>query len=1196
VFVAEDTVLARPVAIKLINNLDPASRQRFLLEARAVAQIHHPNVVGIYRVGTYQHRPYFVTELVRGPTLAEISRPIAPQVALDIAIGMARGLAAAHRRNVVHCDLKPSNVMIDLEGVAKIIDFGLARVAVEGTTAGLPVGTPDYMAPEVWAGEAPGRRADVYSLGAVVFELFAGAPPFADVAPDDLRARVTTGEAPALRDRAPDVDPALAEIVARCLRRDRAARFADGDELREALEHLHAAARPPVRTGHGDENPYRGLLPFEASHRGVFFGRRAEVDSVIARLRSDPILLVTGDSGVGKSSLCRAGVVPAIVDGELGGAWRALTIVPGARPLTALASALGVPTRTLADHPGQLTRELRRRAGDDGLVVFVDQLEELITVGDPDEVAALDAGLAGFYDGVPGLRLLATVRADFLARISTLPGLGRDLSRALYFLRPMPTARLREVIVGPATSAGARFESDEIVDELAAAAAQAESGGLPLLSFALADLWDARDRNQMISRAAVTAMGGVAGALSRHADIVISGMMAPRERAHARRLVLRLVTPMGTRARRTAHELELGDASSDALDALINGRLVVVHDGEPEPTYELAHECLLTGWPTLRQWLDDDTADRAARERLAAAAAEWARLGRNSEATWQGTRLAKAIALDPQTLSTDDRAFVFASQRAARRRSWQRGLTVFGAIALAATAFTAQRYLVRRELTAAVNGELAVAQDARREAELADHLHAELARRAYEQFDALDWKTGEKTWKQAVDQHDSAERNYREASEHVERAVVKDPSRGDLRDLLGDLLLARATLAEQAYEIHERDELVTRIALYDADKSRRAARARPGRLIIHAHGAAIKLAPMPTMFDNPELPRGHEPPRVLGTGDVDVREPPGSYLVELTAPDRVTVHAPILLERGGELTLDIAPPRAADVPPGMIYVPAGVFLYGNANDDDRESLYATTPLHPRTTPAFLIGRNEVTFGDWLAFIDALPPAQRAGLLPTVPAKLLGGIEVIPDAGGHWRIEMWLGERHYSAGWGESIVYAGRTYHETQDWRQFPVVGVTAHAALAYAAWLDRTGRLPGARLCSEVEWERAARGADGRPYPGDHKLTANDANIDVAHPRLMGPDEVGAHPTSRSPFGLDDTIGNAFEWTRSEPILASEPASGDAHNPDDGYILRGGSYQHDRKTAHLTNRAPMPGSLTDPSVGVRLCATPPLPQ
>src|SRR5262245_38287751 len=160
-------MLARPVAIKFVANLDIGARQQFIREARAVAQIHHPNVVGIYKVGTLDSRPYFVTELVRGVSLAKLGKPVSWKHALDITIGLARGLAAVHRRNVVHCDLKPSNVMIDPDGVAKIIDFGLARTGDGVNATRVPIGTPDYMAPEVWGGEAPTRRADVYSLGAV---------------------------------------------------------------------------------------------------------------------------------------------------------------------------------------------------------------------------------------------------------------------------------------------------------------------------------------------------------------------------------------------------------------------------------------------------------------------------------------------------------------------------------------------------------------------------------------------------------------------------------------------------------------------------------------------------------------------------------------------------------------------------------------------------------------------------------------------------------------------------------------------------------------------------------------------------------------------------------------------------------------------------------------------------------------------
>jgi len=1168
VYVAEDAMLARPVAIKFIANLDAGARQRFLLEARVVAQIHHPNVVGIYRVGTLENRPYFVTELVRGVSLAKLDKPMTWQAALDIAIGVARGLAAAHRRNVVHCDLKPSNVMIDPDGIAKIIDFGLARIAAAGSSSGhAPVGTPDYMAPEVWRGEAPSRRADVYSLGAMLFELLAGTPPFGDTAPAALRHRVTTDEAPALRDRVPQIDPGMAAVITRCLRRDPAERFADGDELREALERLHASRRSTVRAG---ENPYRGLLPFEATHRGVFFGRRSEIDAVVGRLRGEPIVLVTGDSGVGKSSLCRAGVVPAVVDGELGGEWRVISIVPGQRPLTALATALDdfalVPR--LLEAPALLTRELRRHAGDRGLLVFIDQLEELITLGDPAEVVALDAGLAALVDGVPGLRLLATVRADFLSRISTLTGLGRDLSRLLYFLRPLPPERLRDVILGPAVAVGARFESDAIVDDLIEATAQAGSGGLPLLSFALADLWEARDReHDLISRSAVTAMGGVAGALSRHADVVIGAMIA-EERGYARSLLLRLVTAMGTRARRTAHELVVGDSPRAALDALVKGRLVVVHDGEPEPVYELAHECLLTGWTTLRQWLDADTAGRATRERLAAASAEWVRLGRRGDAVWEGRRLHEAIALDPASLSADDLAFLAASRRVARRRRRQRWLAALGAVGLVMLAFATQRYLAQRELAAAVADELGGARGELAAALEADRTRVAIAARAFAAFDAGHLDEGEQIWRQVIALREGAELAYRNASRHVEIAFAKDPTRNDVRDLIGDILIDRATLADDVHDVAQRDELIERVALYDADGSRRARWIAPGRVVVRAPpGAMITL----------------EPSRWLGSGIADAQLPPGSYIVSIATPGRAIVRAPILIERDAAVAIDIEPPHAADVPPGFVYVPAGEFLFGNASEEDRLTFFVTTPLRRRSTAAFLIGRNEVTFEEWLAYVDALPPRERAKRIPAVPLnKLSGGLALTPDGAGHWRIALQLEDRFYTAAWGEPILYTGRTHQAVQDWRRFPVVGVSSEDAAAYTAWLDSTGRVPGARLCSEVEWERAARGADGRGYPGGRRLEPDDANVDVTHRFvLMGPDEVGSHPASRSPFGLDDMAGNVFEWTISE---------------EGGYIVRGGSYQHDRKSAHLTNRSPMNALARDASLGIRLCATPPLPR
>jgi formylglycine-generating enzyme required for sulfatase activity len=229
-----------------------------------------------------------------------------------------------------------------------------------------------------------------------------------------------------------------------------------------------------------------------------------------------------------------------------------------------------------------------------------------------------------------------------------------------------------------------------------------------------------------------------------------------------------------------------------------------------------------------------------------------------------------------------------------------------------------------------------------------------------------------------------------------------------------------------------------------------------------------------------------------------------------------------------------------DVPPGFIYIPPGEFLFG-AIDEDRRAFFETAPRHRRRTDEFLIGRHEVTFGDWLAYLDSMPPREHDAKLPGVPVE-----------------------------------------RDDQDRRRFPVTAVSAEDAAEYAAWLATTGRVPGARLCGEVEWERAARGADGRDYPHGRALENDDANFDATHAAGQpGLDEVGAHRASTSPYGLADTSGNAFELTLDE---------------QGGYVLRGGSYLHDRMTAHLANRVRMHGRSRHVTVGFRLCATPPLPR
>jgi formylglycine-generating enzyme required for sulfatase activity len=238
-------------------------------------------------------------------------------------------------------------------------------------------------------------------------------------------------------------------------------------------------------------------------------------------------------------------------------------------------------------------------------------------------------------------------------------------------------------------------------------------------------------------------------------------------------------------------------------------------------------------------------------------------------------------------------------------------------------------------------------------------------------------------------------------------------------------------------------------------------------------------------------------------------------------------------------------------------------------------------LHEVETGAYLIARSEVTFADWMAFLEALPPAERAARMPGSRRAInLLQLEQVP--GGRWRLTLRPSAADYTALDGEPIRYGKRERRAVQDWRRFPVAAVSFEDAVAYAAWLNRTGRMPGARLCTEREWERAARGADGRRYPSGDWLAPDDANYDVTYgrePLGYGPDEVGSHPRSRSPFGVDDLAGNVWEWTLSDE---------DPNTP----TARGGSWYHSDLTAHVANHDRVEPTLREPLVGLRLCATP----
>jgi len=694
VFLARDLRLGRRVAIKFLQANQPEMTQRFLVEARTTARCQHDNIVVIYEVGEHNGSPYIVLEFLNGKPLTHLtenSQRLPYTRTVEIMCSILRALQCAHEQGIVHRDLKPDNIFITEAGTIKVLDFGIAKVMQQSgqagpaadkggggvrmpsplelatgtnnslTRVGTIMGTLKYMSPEQWGiGIEIDHLTDIWACGILMHRMICGRHP---LHPLDGNQLVVTAmlelPMPSMAEAAPtDVPRELIQIIDRCLLKIKEQRWQSAAELLAALELFLPGRR--TQTLQIDESPYAGLSSFQETDAGKFFGRNREVAAMVTRIRDCPLMAVVGSSGVGKSSFVRAGVVPALK--RSGEVWETLVIRPGRQPLDALAGIIAPMVGTAANladevdeqkklietlrrEPGHLGHVLRLRARRDTrrIMLFVDQFEELYTqVADPAERAAFTACLSAVADDATSpLRVVLSIRSDFLDRIAEDPQFVNELTAGLYFLGPPGRDGLRDAITQPAEMAGFQFEMPAIVEDMLDHL-ETTPGALPLLQFAAAKLWENRDTaRRMLTHHAYAAMGGVAGALASHADRVVTEMGAQKT-ALIRSLLLRLVTAERTRAIVPIAELrelsrEVGEIQR-LIDQMVDARLLVVQtlEGGKGSTVEIVHESLVHGWPTLRRWLDENQDDAALVDQLRVAARQWHQKGQDPGLLWRG--------------------------------------------------------------------------------------------------------------------------------------------------------------------------------------------------------------------------------------------------------------------------------------------------------------------------------------------------------------------------------------------------------------------------------------------------------------------------------------------------------------------------------------------------------------------------------
>jgi serine/threonine protein kinase/DNA-binding XRE family transcriptional regulator len=689
VYRAVQPLVEREVAIKIILPMyanHPDFIRRFEAEAQLVARLEHPHIVPLYDYWREPSVAYLIMRLLRGGSVQTLLRSgtvLSSETILRMMEQIGSALSASHRAGVVHRDLKPANVLLDEDNNAYLADFGIAKnlsSPSSETQADMVIGSPDYISPEQIRSEFVRPQTDIYALGVMLYELLTGKVPFRGNTPFDVMSQHLNTPLPLLAEYRIGLPKSLDDVIEHATAKDPLQRYENVElmlnDLRSALgANLHEFKSKPVSSRPLTEmdNPYKGLRAFGEGDAQDFNGRESLIQQLLIKLGDtgelSRFLTIVGPSGSGKSSVVKAGLIPALRRGALPGSenWFIIEMMPGAHPLEELEAAL---LRVAVNPPASLIeqfqkdsrgliRAVRRSLPNDPsieLVLVIDQFEEVFTLlqDETERMRFLGLLVNAILDESSRIRVILTMRADFIDRPLGYVDFGELIHQRMEIVLPLTPDELESTIASPAERVGLHLESGLVAAIMHDLGDQ--PGTLPLLQYALTELYEKRAGNTL-TRSAYLEIGGVMGALGRRAEEIFSSLDEEGQ-VIAKQIFLRLVT-LGegvedTRRRVLIYELEnlkfdemdlrkVSTAFKATLDAFGNARLLSFDrdPGTRGPTVEVAHEAIIREWPRLREWLEETRTLVRMQRQLSLAASEWMDAKRDASFLLSGTKLAQ---------------------------------------------------------------------------------------------------------------------------------------------------------------------------------------------------------------------------------------------------------------------------------------------------------------------------------------------------------------------------------------------------------------------------------------------------------------------------------------------------------------------------------------------------------------------------